>query len=679
MIPVALDLETHTFGPGNLAPLPVVASIACNGEVRLTKDWRGEIARLLLAPRVLLVGHNIAFDLACVYQHAPELRGLIWQAYDTGRVSDTSIRDRIVLLAEGRRTFDDSGKWASPPEQAGPVRPIFSLSEAVQRHLPDAASAWAWWLGSKGKGTPTPADEDSPLFAPSVEASDPWRTRYAELEHIDLAQWPEAAVRYAEADGLLTLRVWEAQRALAANMADTHHDYLLRNETDQVQAAWALHLIAAWGMITDEERVAEFETLWRRLSDSLSRKLLVDGVVRQTRQGATKDTAEIQRRVEAAFNRLGRPVPRTDSGRVSMARETLEATGDASLLLLAEQTKLEKLIGTYLPVLKAGVDAPLHTRYEVMLETGRTSSSNPNIQNLPRDLFVRDYDRGGMRVPISVREAFVPRSGNGFLSVDYDTLELRTLAQAAFSITSGKSVLAKVLNAGLDPHLDLAALMLDTTYEDAQARLKAGDGMVKRTRTAAKPANFGYPGGLGAAAFADYARAYSGGELQISEERAVEIKAYWTKKWPEMPAYFAYVESQRRGEGYNVRMPGSGLLRKGCTFTAACNCYFQSLAAHGAKRALYRVLRACHAEPSSPLYGCKPVAFIHDEVLLEAPLDRVHEAGAELSRLMCDTMQAVVPDVRITASPAAMRRWYKGAEPVWKDGRLVLWEPKPTA
>jgi DNA polymerase I-like protein with 3'-5' exonuclease and polymerase domains len=123
-------------------------------------------------------------------------------------------------------------------------------------------------------------------------------------------------------------------------------------------------------------------------------------------------------------------------------------------------------------------------------------------------------------------------------------------------------------------------------------------------------------------------------------------------------------------------MPGSGLLRKDCTFTAACNCHFQALAAHGAKRAVYRVVRACYAEQDSPLYGSRPVAFIHDELIVETPTDYIHEAGVELSRLMCETMQSVVPDVRITATPAAMMRWYKSAEAVWRDGRLVPWEPK---
>jgi hypothetical protein len=67
--------------------------------------------------------------------------------------------------------------------------------------------------------------------------------------------------------------------------------------------------------------------------------------------------------------------------------------------------------------------------------------------------------------------------------------------------------------------------------------------------------------------------------------------------------------------------------------------------------------------------------FIHDEIVAEMPEDRYHEAGSELSRIMCQEMQSVVPDVRITASPAAMRRWYKSAEPVFENGRLQLWEP----
>jgi DNA polymerase-1 len=666
LIPVAFDLETHPIRPGALAPVPVVVSVATAEGVRLSLNWKATVGALLADRRVLLIGHNVAFDLAAVYQHAPELRTLIWQAYDAGRVSDTGLRDRILLLAEGRRSFDHSATWQSPPAQPGTMRPVFSLAEAVARNLPDA-DAFAWWRDDKSAKHD---GADGELF-PQAPAGSGWRLRYAELERVALADWPADAIAYAETDALLTLRVWQAQGQRAPSYRDGTVPDALRNEPDQVRAAWALHLVSAWGMVTDAETVEGFSRQWSALSDRILHRLADSGILR----GGRKNMAAIQSRVVAAAAAAGRTVPRTDSGKVSTEREVLEDSGDPALALLAEQTKLEKLICTYLPVLRAGTAAPLHTRYEALLETGRTSSSRPNVQNLPRDLFVRDPDSGD-KVPLTVREAFVPREGRAFVSVDYDTLELRTLAQVTHQLTAGKSNLATVLNSGLDPHLDLAALMLGIPYDEAHRRLKAGDAQVKQTRTAAKPANFGYPGGLGADAFADYARAYTGGALRMTSEQARAQKAYWIKKWPEMRAYFNSIEGMRQGSAYSVRMPGSELLRKGCTFTAACNCPFQALAAHGAKRALYRTVRACYGEPESPLYGSRAVAFIHDEIIIEAPTERLHEAGAELSRIMVETMQVDVPDVRITATPAAMRRWFKGAEPVFVDGRLIPWEPK---
>lgn len=672
LISVAFDLETHLIRPGAIAPKPVVVSVATEHGVRLSLNWKGTVGALLGDRRVLLIGHNVAFDLAAVYQHAPELRSLIWQAYDDGRVSDTGLRDRIRLLSEGRRSFDHTATWQSPPATVGTVRPVFSLAEAVQRNLPDA-TAFGWWLDDKVQ--PEEPSADGELFSAAPPSGSGWRLRYAELEHLPLADWPSEAIRYAETDALLTLRVWQAQAAALPRYRDELIGDALRNEPDQTRAAWALHLVSAWGMVTEAETVDAFAQQWADLSGRLQRHLADTGILRHGRNGASKNMSEIQARIVRAAAAAGRPVARTESGKVSTEREVLEDSGDAALALLAELTKLEKLMGTYLPVLRAGTQAPLHTRYEVLLETGRTSSSRPNVQNLPRDLFVRDPDTGG-KVPLTVREAFVPRPGTVFVSVDYDTLELRTLAQVTHDLTGGKSNLAAVLNSGLDPHLDLAALMLGIPYKEAHRRLKAGDPQIKQTRTAAKPANFGYPGGLGADAFADYARAYTGGALRMTQEQARAQKAYWLRKWPEMADYFASVERLRQGNSYTVVMQGSGLIRKGCTFTAACNCAFQALAAHGAKRALYQTVRACYAVPKSPLYGSHAVAFIHDEVIIEAPADSVHEAGAELARILVDTMQAVVPDVRITATPAAMRRWFKGAEPVFVDGRLVLWEPK---
>jgi hypothetical protein len=649
MRPVAIDLETRPFGAGNLAPLPIVMSIA--GDAlgnRLTKDWRGEALRLLSDPEVIIIGHNIAYDLGCIYQHLPEARTLIWEAYDAGRVSDTGIRDRILLLASGGRTFDSRLN----------IRPSFSLAEAVRRNLPDS-DKYAWWAEEK-------------------HSADGYRTRYETLESVDLRDWPEAATRYALYDALLTFQVWEAQIGYAGVYRDTPH--LVKNEADQTRAAWALHLVSAWGLRTDEARTAEFATTWTRLSEGMESELVAHGIIKETRSARglvkrSKDTTAIKNLVAQSYAQLGLTVPTTPKGEISMEREVLEETGDPRLLLLAEKTKIEKLLSTYLPTLKAGNASPIHTRYEVLLETGRTSSSSPNLQNIPRDSFVKDYANGGAKVPLTTRDAFIPRAGNVFVSVDYDTLELRTLAQACLW-SVGHSELGKVLNQGLDPHLDLAALMLNISYDEAKALKDAGDKNIKHYRTTAKAANFGYPGGLGAASFGDFARTSTGGELRLSQEEAARIKKYWTDKWPEMRQYFRQIESLRAGDYYNVPMFGSGLLRAECTFTAACNTYFQGLAAHGAKRATYKAVRAAFNDPSSAFYGSRPVMFIHDEIVAEVPEGAFHEAGHELSRIMCEAMQEVVPDVKITASPAAMPRWFKDASPVYgSDGRLQLWTP----
>ncbi len=63
-------------------------------------------------------------------------------------------------------------------------------------------------------------------------------------------------------------------------------------------------------------------------------------------------------------------------------------------------------------------------------------------------------------------------------------------------------------------------------------------------------------------------------------------------------------------------------------YTAACNTFFQGLGADGAKAALWDVTLRCYADETSPLYACRPVNFVHDQILMEVPLERAHEAGA---------------------------------------------------
>ncbi|MEI6236444.1 MAG: hypothetical protein WCT04_25590, partial [Planctomycetota bacterium] len=113
----------------------------------------------------------------------------------------------------------------------------------------------------------------------------------------------------------------------------------------------------------------------------------------------------------------------------------------------------------------------------------------------------------------------------------------------------------------------------------------------------------------------------------------------------------------------------TGRLRGYPTFCAAKNCPFQGLAADGAKKALYRL----HRE------GFRVVNFIHDEVLVEFPIDADHNTLAQrVEKIMIEEMQSVVSDVPVTCEYALMRRWYKGAKSVIENGRLVPSKPVTT-
>jgi len=287
-------------------------------------------------------------------------------------------------------------------------------------------------------------------------------------------------------------------------------------------------------------------------------------------------------------------------------------------------------------------------------------------------------------------------------SIDYGTLELCTLAQTNLWWQS-KSKMAEAINAGRDLHLQFAARMLGIDYEEAKARLKDKDLIVKDFRQLAKPINFGLPGGLGAAKLVTFARQSYGARFcelaHVAEKCSVKmevdprsgarvcaacwdvakrLKREWLAEWDEMPTYFEIVTEIVEGSlAGALQIPGPegdpGLIRGGCRFTEAANAPFQGLAARGAKRALYRVSRECYTDRSSVLWGTRPLVFVHDEILAEVPLERPVAAAHRMSEIMVASMRELVPDVAIRAEPVLMTRWIKGAEAGKnKDGTLDL-------
>lgn len=613
-----------------MAPEMVCLSYAAPGEepgLLHADDPRTlPLLRAWLTGHDTLVGAHIPYDLAVVCAKWPELVPFVFAKFDRAEITDVKLRQQLLDIAAGQfrgylRKFE---KEEVQPD--GTIKKI-------------RAARWV----------PHNYDLDALVYRASGRRLDKntWRLRYGEFLHVPVAEWPEGARQYPIDDAVATLEVFLKQE---------EHVAYIPNQWRAAENAWALHLTSVWGLRTDERRVAvlmlQTEGALAEIEGDLQRAGLV-------RDDGSRNVKLARERMVQACTAGGIPLRLTDKGSVCLDADACEASEDELLKDYAELTSLKAVLAKDIPVLRAGTLHPVHTSFG-LAASGRSTSSGPNVQN-PR------------RLP-GVRESFSPRTGKVYAQADFSGLELHTLAQVCVSLF-GHSRLAEVLNAGIDPHTAFAADLLGISYEEGQRRKKAGDQTFDDARQTAKVANFGMPGGLGAEKLVLFARkSYS---VILTEERARELKAQWLERWPEMRDFFRYVgDLIDEDTGYGtVTQLFSGRIRGECHYTALANSLFQGLGADAAKRAHYLVTRACYAEPTSVLYGSRPVNQIHDETILETDdVPGAHEVAVELGRLMCAGANEYLPDVPARVEPFLARCWSKKAKPVFVEGRLVPWQ-----
>jgi len=643
---IAFDTETHVITPENPVPHLVCVSFADEkGNVGLLDAITGaKFFEQCLRRGDAIIGHNIAFDCAVLIKARPECSDAVWAAYDEHRILDTMVREKLINIAKNELVFRPVEENEDEPGDETFERVHYTLAALAQRYL-------GWELN---------------------KSEDGWRMRYAELDGTPIAEWPAEAVEYSKRDAESTLQVFLRQALAGIETPDF--------ET-QCQHAWALQLMRVQGMTCDIQDVSRLELLLSRVREESRGRLFQTGIYYNTRKRTiklAKNTKYVKERVIAVYANLGMRAPLTKpdkdgkgGGAVSISRETLEKSGDPELMELAQLSKIDKQLDTYLPMLRQGGEDPIRARFNVLVSSGRTSCSGPNLQNLPRGFSKADRQRWGIPDFVGVRECFSAPRGKVWISADYSQLELCTLAQSNLFLF-GDSAMADAINAGRDLHLDFAAQMLKVSYDDAVRR--KGEPDFKNGRQFGKVFNFGKPGGLGADKLVEFAdKTYGVKMTKIQAQRYGEV---WLKRWPEMVKYFKHVGDKVRSGPTTFRQFVSRRLRGGCGYTDGCNTYFQGLAADGAKWALYQVTRECFLDRNSPLFGSRPVCFIHDEIILESPDAAAHNAAMRLCEVMKTAMEVYVPDVLIRVEPAMMRKWYKDAEPVWENGRLVPWTPE---
>ena len=177
----------------------------------------------------------------------------------------------------------------------------------------------------------------------------------------------------------------------------------------------------------------------------------------------------------------------------------------------------------------------------------------------------------------------------------------------------------------------------------------------------------------------------------MTEDEAREFREVWRETYPEMPEYFDWVNANtdpyNDGDGEKLYWYESplGMIRRGATFCAVANgkC-MQTPGAEGAKTAMILLQRECY-DPTmgSVLYGCRPIAFVHDQIIGETTEDESlwHDQCMRVKEIMCESMEMVLPDVKMRSDEAHLTSvWTKSSEPVYGEGgRLIPWTPSKAA
>lgn len=590
------------------------------------------VRKALADHTVTLVGQNIPYDMAVIARQAPDLIYPIFKAYDQGRIYDTKINQQLMDIATGEFEFFDykapAHRTDLPAVQR--MRNKFSLEQLVLRYKN--------YKLQKG--------------------ADTWRTRYAELEGWAVDDYPQEAYNYAIGDAKETWDINKMQLEAAGAEIPTRE---LQTKVD-----FALHLMSIWGVRTNKQRTLALKERLTQERDEAIKRLKELGFIRKD---GTRDLKTIRAAVVEAYSKAGKPVPVSEKDNIVTDKRSFIESGDLDLQLISKYVSVDKQIGTFLPILLQATDVPFNPRWNVLVRSGRTSCGAEdavgNLQNLRR---------AG-----DERSCFEPRQGFYYCSTDLDTAELRSWAECCVDLV-GYSRMAEDIKANYDPHLALGADLLNITYEQALEHKKDKD--VREARQFAKIPNFGCPGGLQPKTLIEYAKGY---EVDLSLEKAEWLYNKWETRYAEARPYFAFIKSLVGGYGNTATYQHhiTKFVRGDMMYTELANFLFQHLTATSAKDSIWALSTECYTGESldgqfttrktSPLFGSRPVLFIHDENVLEIPIERASEAAHRQAEVTAKTVQKYYKHVPITCSPALMTRWDKNADPKYENGKLIPW------
>mgnify|MGYP006193717577 FL=1 len=333
--------------------------------------------------------------------------------------------------------------------------------------------------------------------------------------------------------------------------------------------------------------------------------------------GSTQQLAHI------LFNKLELPIlKKTPKGAPSTAEEVLQELAlDYPLpQILMEYRGLSKLKSTYtdkLPLMINATTGRVHTSYhQAVTATGRLSSSDPNLQNIP----IRTEE--GRRI----RQAFIAPKGYKLLAADYSQIELRIMAHL-----SGDEGLRYAFAEGLDVHRATAAEVFDLEL----------DQVTDEQRRSAKAINFGLIYGMSAFGLAK--------QLHLGRQQAQEYIERYFERYPTVQDYMNNIRTTAAQRGFVETLSGRRLylpeinarngMRRQAAERTAINAPMQGTAADIIKKAM---LAIDHWLTQSGK-DARIVMQVHDELVLEVAENQVEEVKLKVCELMSSAMELSVP------------------------------------
>lgn len=661
---ICFDLETYPIGPKK-APTVIVGAMNVSHEdadMYRVKEWSTLVKDLPEEERSIyffwadklehfisfcelvrgpIVAHNGAFDWSCISAMDSSFIGRIYDLFSKRKIQCTFLRTMIYLNSKGvLKTYQNKkvelehGKFGN----LSYVGSVFNFCGAD--------------ISEKKDG--------------DVQVT------YYKVKGIEPKDWPEAYREYLIQDVEWLPRLFDAQEhSKYVKHLSTGKKIDIYKEAPRRSAFhYSLTLASAWGLKVDKDAVntlrMESETKVQVVADEMVSEGFakeLEGVKRQRalekgKLTITLDNKKIQQVVEESYTSRGLEVPRTDKGNVNTSRKTLERSGHPLLEKWAKVGNEKTIWSTFIPALEKSFDTNgvLNTNYFPYSDTGRVSARNPNLLNPPR--------AGG------IRECIIAREGCCFVFCDYEANELRVLSQVLLDML-GSSKLASLYQEDpfFDPHTYMATRKLGISYQEGKELKKAGDKELKKTRQLMKACNFGFPGGMASRSFTQYAQNYG---VKITESEADDLKAFFFQQFPEIKKYLNRVSKIIRTGGSQGYLPRAQRFSGDRSYCQLANFHFQGLAAEGGLTAFTQVSKLAYTDPSSALYGTRPVLFVHDEIILETPLIKAHDAALELQKVMQDCMQIFTPNVPSVAEPTLATRWWKDAYQKFdENGRLI--------